>query len=35
VADKYLKQGTASTAVITSAATFDEVGDLGLDVIHL
>ena len=35
VTDKYLKQGTASTAVITSAATFEEVGDLGLDVIHL
>jgi len=35
VTDKYLKQGTASTAVITSAATFEEVGDLGLDIIHL
>ena len=35
VTDKYLKQGVASTAVITSAATLEQVGDLGLDVIHL
>jgi Zn-dependent M16 (insulinase) family peptidase len=35
VTDVYLKNGEASTAVITSAATFEEVGDLGLDVIQL
>jgi presequence protease len=31
----YLKEGEASVAVITSAATRDEVGDLGLEVINL
>jgi Zn-dependent M16 (insulinase) family peptidase len=35
VTESYLKQGEASVAVITSAATRDEVGDLGLDVINL
>lgn len=35
VTDTYLKNGQASIAVITSAASHDEVGDLGLDVVHL
>jgi Zn-dependent M16 (insulinase) family peptidase len=35
VAKSYLKDGEASTAVITSAATREEVGDLGLEVINL
>lgn len=35
VTDTYLKKGEASTAVITSSATYDQVGDLGLDVITL
>jgi len=35
VTDTYLKSGEASIAVITSAATYEDVGDLGLDVIHL
>jgi len=35
VAETYLKNGEASIAVITSAATHEEIGDLGLDVIHL
>jgi Zn-dependent M16 (insulinase) family peptidase len=35
VTEKYLKNGEASIAVITSAATHEEVGDLGLDVINL
>lgn len=35
VADTYLKNGEASIAVITSAATHEEIGDLGLEVIHL
>jgi len=35
VAEAYLKNGEASVAVITSAATHGEVGDLGLEVIHL
>ncbi|VAW50975.1 Predicted insulinase-like Zn-dependent peptidase DVU0941 [hydrothermal vent metagenome] len=35
VTETYLKKGEASTAVITSAATHEEAGDLGLDVIHL
>lgn len=35
VAQQYLKEGEASIAVITSAATFEQVGDLGLEVIHL
>ena len=35
VTEKYLKNGEASIAVITSAATHEEVGDLGLDVITL
>lgn len=35
VTEQYLKNGDASTAVITSAATHDEVGDLGLEVITL
>jgi len=35
VSETYLKNGEASVAVITSAATQEEVGDLGLDVVHL
>ena len=35
VTETYLKNGEASVAVITSAATHEEVGDLGLDVITL
>lgn len=35
VAEEYLKNGEASTAVITSAATRELVGDLGLEVITL
>ena len=35
VTKTYLKNGEASTAVITSAATHEEVGDLGLEVITL
>ncbi|MBN4063783.1 insulinase family protein [Cardiobacterium sp. AH-315-I02] len=35
VTETYLKKGEASVAVITSAATHEEVGDLGLDVINL
>ena len=35
VTEQYLKNGEASVAVITSAATREAVGDLGLDVIHL
>ncbi len=35
VTEKYLKNGEASIAVITSAATHEELGDLGLDVINL
>ncbi len=35
VTNTYLKNGEASIAVITSAATYKEVGDLGLDVINL
>ena len=35
VTDTYLKQGEASIAVITSSATYEEVGDLGLEVINL
>ena len=35
VTETYLQPGKASTAVITSAATLEQKGDLGLDVIHL
>ncbi len=35
VTQTYLKEGEASVAVITSAASYEETGDLGLDVIHL
>jgi Zn-dependent M16 (insulinase) family peptidase len=35
VTETYLKKGEASVAVITSAATHEEVGDLGLDVVTL
>ena len=35
VTETYLKNGEASTSVITSATAYEEVGDLGLDVIHL
>ena len=35
VTELYLKNGEASIAVITSAATHEEVGDLDLQVIHL
>ncbi len=35
VTETYLKNGEPSTAVITSAATYEEVGDLGLEVITL
>ncbi len=35
VTELYLKNGEASVAVITSAATFEETGDLGMEVINL
>jgi Zn-dependent M16 (insulinase) family peptidase len=35
VTEKYLQPSMASTAVITSTATLDQAGDLGLDVINL
>ena len=35
VTESYLKKGEASVAVITSAATHEAVGDLGLEVVHL
>ncbi len=35
VTETYLKNGEASVAVITSAATHEDVGDLGLDVVTL
>lgn len=35
VTETYLKNGEASTAVITSAATHEQVGDLGLEIITL
>ncbi len=35
VTTTYLKNGEASTAVITSAATLEKVGDLGLEVVEL
>lgn len=35
VTEKYLHPDGASTAVITSAATLEKTGDLGLEVIHL
>lgn len=35
VTETYLKNGEASTAVITSAATYEELGDLGLEVVKL
>lgn len=35
VTETYLKKGEASVAVITSAATHEQVGDLGLEVINL
>ena len=35
VTETYLKNGEASVAVITSAATYEELGDLGLEVINL
>lgn len=35
VTETYLQTDKASTAVITSAATHEQVGDLGLEVIHL
>ena len=35
VTDSYLKKGEASVAVITSAATHEVAGDLGLEVVHL
>ncbi len=35
VTEKYLQQGSANTAVITSAATLESTGDLGMEVIHL
>ena len=35
VTEIYLKNGEASTAVITNAATHEDIGDLGLDVITL
>ncbi|NNL06898.1 MAG: peptidase M16, partial [Gammaproteobacteria bacterium] len=35
VTETYLQPDRASTAVITSAATLEQKGDLGLDVIHL
>jgi hypothetical protein len=35
VTETYLKKGEASVAIITSGATHEEVGDLGLEVINL
>ena len=35
VTETYLKKNEASIVVITSAATHEEVGDLGLEVINL
>ena len=35
VTETYLQPDKASTAVITSAATHEQVGDLGLEIIHL
>jgi Zn-dependent M16 (insulinase) family peptidase len=35
VTTTYLKNGEASTAVITSAATYEKLGDLGLEVVEL
>jgi len=35
VTETYLKKADANIAVITSAATHEEVGDLGLEVINL
>ncbi len=35
VTETYLKNGEASTAVIASAATHEELGDLGLEVVKL
>ena len=35
VTQQYLKNGEASTAVITSAATHEQVGDLGLEIVTL
>lgn len=35
VTEKYLQPESASTAVITSAAVLEEIGDFELDVIHL
>ena len=35
VTEKYLKADQVSTAVITSAATHEQIGDLGLEIIHL
>jgi hypothetical protein len=35
VTQTYLKNGEASTAVITSAATYEKLGDLGLEVVEL
>ena len=35
VTDTYLKQGDASVAVITNAATHETIGDLGMEVIKL
>jgi Zn-dependent M16 (insulinase) family peptidase len=35
VTETYLKNDKASTAVITSAATHEQVGDLGLEIINL
>ena len=35
VTESYLKNGEASVAVITSASTHEEVGDLGLEIINL
>ena len=35
VTETYLKNGEASTAVITSAATHEALGDLGLEVVEL
>ena len=35
VAKTYLKTDQSSTAVITNSATYEEVGDLGCEVIHL
>ncbi len=35
VTETYLKNGEASTVVITSAATYGQVGDLGLEIVTL